>query len=206
MPPPASKRRTSSTSFDRIEGEGPKSFTAFRAYRDMGPDRTIDDVRKSLGRDTGYERLLYKWSSEFNWVERARAWDNMLEHKAREYAEGFIPVWEQRRQAALEAMWVFSEKLMARAEAMLSHPIVKEVTMESEDGRTHYTIVRPCGWSWSSVATVVKTAAELQAAVIAEGLLSSDDEAFDVETATADDLRAFIARAKARPRTRGAAT
>jgi hypothetical protein len=40
---------------------------------------------------------------------------------------------------------------------------------------------------------------------IAEGLLLSDDEQFDVESATADELREYLRRAKARRGTRGAA-
>jgi hypothetical protein len=204
MPPPASKRRTSSKSFDRIEGEGPKAFAAFAIYRDMGPDRTLAAVLDALGKASGYSRMLEEWSSDWNWVERARAWDNMLAAKAREVAEGYIPVWEQRRQDALERMMLFSAKLFARAEAMLDHPIVKEVTRETEDGRTIYNIIEPAGWTWSGLATVVRTAAELQTATIAEGLMVADEDSFDVESATEDELRGYLRRAKARRGPRGA--
>jgi hypothetical protein len=164
----------------------------------MGPDRTVEAVK----RQSGQSDHIYRWCAGWNWVERARAFDAMIDQKAREIAEGFIPLWEQRRQFALERMMLFSAKLMAKAEAMLDHPIVKEITRESEDGRTTYHIVEPAGWNWSGLATVVKTAAELQAATIAEGLMLNADQDFDVETATADQLRAFIRRSKGR----GAAT
>lgn len=122
----------------------------------------------------------------------------MIEVRAREVAEGYLPIWEQRRQVSLERMMLFASKLFARAEAMLDHPIVKEVTRESADGRTIYHIVEPAGWTWGSLATMVKTAAELQSAVIAEGLAESYDESFDVESATADELRDYINRTSRR--------
>jgi hypothetical protein len=203
MPPPASKRRTSSRSFDRIEGESPRAYEAFCLYRNMGPDRTLEAVRTSAGYSS--PRLLFRWSSEWNWGERSKAFDDHVEARAREIAESYLPEWEARRQASLEAMWLLSTRLMDRAESMLTHPITKEVTRESEDGRTKYVIVEPANWTWSGLATVVRTAAELQAATIAEGLLLSDEAAFDVESATADELREFLRRAKARRGTRGTA-
>jgi hypothetical protein len=201
MPPQPQRPLTTSRSFDRIEGESPAAFEAFCLYRNMGSGRSLVKVREALGRPPE-DRMLYKWSSDYNWVARVKHFDEMIELKAREIAESYIPIWEQRRQVALERMMLFSAKLMSKAEAMLDHPIVKEVTQKSEDGRNHYTIIDPAGWTWSGLATVVKTAAELQAATIAEGLMLSDDQSFDVETATADQLRAFIRRSKSR----GAAT
>lgn len=198
MPPTPQNPLTTSRSFDRIEGENPKAFEAFVLYRNMGPDRTLAKTAVQLGRVPGYVRYLEEWSADWNWRERARYWDDLIEQKARERAEAYIPIWEQRRQVALERMMLFSAKLMSKAEAMLDHPIVKEVTRESDDGRNHYTIIEPAGWTWAGLATVVRTAAELQAATIAEGLMLSDDQSFDVETASPDQLRAFIRRSKGR--------
>lgn len=195
MPPEASQRLTASRSFDRVEGESPQSYGAFVLYRNMGPDRTLDRVSNELSKSTA---LIRKWSSEWNWRERCETWDRLIEVRAREVAEGYLPIWEQRRQVSLERLMLFSSKLFAKAEAMLDHPIVKEITRESADGRTIFHIVEPCSWTWGSLATMIKTAAELQASVISEGLAESADEAFDVESASPEELRAFIEKTRKR--------
>ena len=197
MPPIPSNPLTTSRSFDRIEGESSRAYEAFCIYRNMGPGRTIEGVRKAIGRPDG-DHQLYKWSSDYNWVARVKYFDDIIEQKARDLAESYIPMWEQRRQFALERILLFSAKMMAKAEVMLDWPIAKEVTRHSEDGRTIYQITEPSKWSFGSLATLIKTAAELQTAAIAEGLMLSDDQSFDVETATADELRAFINRHKSR--------
>jgi hypothetical protein len=197
MPPIPGNPLTNSRSFDRIEGESPQAYEAFCTYRNMGAGRSIEKLRQSLGRPEG-DRMLYKWSSDWNWVARVKYFDEMIEQKAREIAESYIPMWEQRRQVALERMMLFSAKLMSKAEAMLEWPIEKEVTRESEDGRTVYHIVEPAKWNFGSLATMIKTAFDVQTAAISEGLILSDEDSFDVETASPDELRAFINRSKRR--------
>jgi hypothetical protein len=165
-------------------------------YRDMGPTRSIARVNRDNGKRAGWLRQLEDWSSDWNWVERARAYDDHLEAKAREIADRYLPMWEERRQVALERMMLLASKLLARGEAMLDHPMTKEVTRESSDGRTVYNIIEPAGWTWGAIATVIRTGAELQAAVIAEGLAESETEAFDVESASPEELKAFIEKTR----------
>lgn len=199
MPPEASQRLTASRSFDRLEGETTKAYEAFVTYRNLGPKRTIPATVEALNRPEGYARMLYEWSSDWNWGERAEHFDAIINLRAREIVEEHIPLWESRRQVALERMMMFSAKLMNRAEAMLDHPLTKEVTRESADGRTIYNIIEPSKWNWGSLATIIRTAVEIQTAAISEALVLSEDESFDVESATADELKAFIARSKRKP-------
>jgi hypothetical protein len=85
---------------------------------------------------------------------------------------------------------------------MMSHPLTRETTMEV--GGREVTVIEPARWNWSTIISGLKMVAELEAATIAEGMMEYDAD-FDVETATADELREFLRRAKARRGTRGAA-
>ena len=69
--------------WERMEGEGPKAFEAFRVYRDMGPERTITAVGKQLSKS---RNLIDRWKDRWNWAERVRAYDNGLERTAHQEA------------------------------------------------------------------------------------------------------------------------
>jgi hypothetical protein len=58
--------------YDRLPGETAKAYAAFSLYRDMGIERSVDAVSKVLGKSTVF---LCRWSSKYEWVERAEAWD-----------------------------------------------------------------------------------------------------------------------------------
>ena len=59
--------------WERQENETPKQFEAFVIYRDMGEERSLQNVANQLAKS---RQLLTRWSSANNWVERSRAWDN----------------------------------------------------------------------------------------------------------------------------------
>lgn len=61
--------------WERQPEESAKAFEAFAIYRDMGNDRSIAKVAEKLGKS---EALLHRWSSKFDWVNRAAAWDDEL--------------------------------------------------------------------------------------------------------------------------------
>lgn len=58
--------------WEQQENEGPMPFEAFQIYRDMGLSRSLAKVGEKLGKS---ETLMSRWSSDHNWVERAKAWD-----------------------------------------------------------------------------------------------------------------------------------
>lgn len=184
------------TTFERLPKEPMKAWQAFVMYRDMGFDRTMEGVRLSLTKPSGYLRQLQEWSIRFEWVKRARLYDDHIERSARAAAERSIPLWEQRRQESLEANMALAAKLRDRLSEMLDHPITKEVIKEF-DGKT-VTYIIPANWSFSSIANMVKVVAELEAATIGEAMQGAGHETFDVESATIDELRAFISRNRSR--------
>ncbi len=52
--------------------ETARAHRAFLAFRNLGPDRTIAATARALGCSAA---LLYRWSRQHNWMERAYAWD-----------------------------------------------------------------------------------------------------------------------------------
>lgn len=64
----------------RQPGEGIKPYEAFNTYMLMGTERSQAKVSNELGKSTA---LLSKWSVQWNWVERATAWDVEQERLAR---------------------------------------------------------------------------------------------------------------------------
>lgn len=78
--------------WNKQKGESSKAFGAFRLYREMGAARSIPKVRDAMGKDSGYDRWLEKWSSKFDWVARSEAFDAFEDEQK-----------QAERQAAREA-------------------------------------------------------------------------------------------------------
>ena len=66
--------------WERQKGESAQAYEAFVTYRDMGAERSVTRVSQSLNKSRG---LIGRWSSQWNWTERVRAYDNELEKEAR---------------------------------------------------------------------------------------------------------------------------
>lgn len=66
--------------WERQTDESAKAYEAFASYRDMGSERSIRAVAHKLGKSS---TIIARWSSAWNWVERARAWDNELTRRAK---------------------------------------------------------------------------------------------------------------------------
>lgn len=76
-------------SWERIQGESTKAYNAFCAYRDLGPERSLEKARHMLGKSR-VKRCLEEWSSKYNWVERSVAYDDYIEKKKRADREAEI--------------------------------------------------------------------------------------------------------------------
>jgi hypothetical protein len=69
--------------WDRRDGETSAAHAAFRAFRDLGPTRTMPKLRDAHPELSTQTRL---WSARWDWVARASAWDDaqhMLEDAER---------------------------------------------------------------------------------------------------------------------------
>jgi hypothetical protein len=95
--------------FERLPGEPSRAYYAFTKYRNLGPKRSLSAVQQELElerirqeynatgslpvrtgvhQDGGHERatkrpqrsgVLGRWSMQWDWVERAQAWDRYID-------------------------------------------------------------------------------------------------------------------------------
>ena len=73
--------------WERQKNESEKAFAAFKMFLDFGDERTQQKVAEKSNKDAS---LIHRWASDYNWQERARAWDNsLLELKRRNYAKRY---------------------------------------------------------------------------------------------------------------------
>lgn len=65
----------SENSWERQQGETAQAFEAFTLYCKMGDERSLGKVGKKLGKSA---TLIERWSSQWNWVNRCRDYDNEI--------------------------------------------------------------------------------------------------------------------------------
>jgi hypothetical protein len=93
-----------------LPGEPPKAYAAFCVYRDLGPNRSLDQAgwRIYPGTQTGRKRgatgRIREWADWWRWAQRAAAWDAALEASRR---ARFVQASEAiaERQAAAAALF-----------------------------------------------------------------------------------------------------
>ena len=184
--------------WERQPKESEEAYAAFLAYRDMGVKRTVAAIGKGDGKRTGFQRRCEGWSAKWRWVDRAREWDNRVQGTRDKVTLAEQAKWERRRLRMLDNNWRNARRLQALIRKMSEFPIEQDVT---EDG-AEIRMVAPAKWTFDTLAKLVKTAAEVEAATINEALPRGDD-AFDPDTATPEECQAFLARQAGRgtPRT-----
>lgn len=64
--------------YERQPYETKKQFEAFKVYRDMGFDRSIREVARTLNKSAS---MIGRWSSANNWVERVKQYDVDMDRK-----------------------------------------------------------------------------------------------------------------------------
>jgi len=79
--------------WERQKGESARAFEAFLVYLQMGPERSIRAVAQKCTKSVS---LIRRWSSDNNWVERCRAWDNYLQQEAKKAAVAEVRRMNQR--------------------------------------------------------------------------------------------------------------
>lgn len=94
------KKEVKAQEWERQPEETAKAFEAFAIYRDMGNDRSIAKVAEKLGKS---EALLHRWSSRYEWVKRAAAWDDEVARQtARELMRDMAKTRARQRKQALK--------------------------------------------------------------------------------------------------------
>ena len=100
--------------FEQLPRESAKAFGGFRAYLDLGSERTIAAVGKKVGKRP---RFLQRWAKKFDWEGRARAFEQHfreIERKAIEKAACDAAVeWWQLHEPAKRQAWMEAEEMIA---------------------------------------------------------------------------------------------
>ncbi|WP_422928362.1 hypothetical protein [Singulisphaera sp. PoT] len=179
--------------------ESASAYRAFLVYRDLGPDRTVnlasrklaempspEGARKRRGKAAegprkgaenpkpGASGQIRKWAKDYNWAERATAYD---QHLARAKVRGEVKAIEsyaaKRRREELEAEDVaLAAAIQLKIDALqiLKSPLYTTTDVREElgpDGRViavHKTI-EPAGWRRRDAAFMLKTARDLEDSV-----------------------------------------
>ncbi len=78
------KKNQEKMAWDRAEGETIKAFKAFCVYRDLGPERSLEKTGEIIGKSGSH---MGNFSAEYNWRERAAAYDEYNDRVKREKYE-----------------------------------------------------------------------------------------------------------------------
>lgn len=132
--------------WERQKGESEKAYEAFSEYRDMCEKRTYQAVAEKLQKSC---TLIRRWSSQWEWKERVRAYDNELEKEARKKAvadrkamtERHIGIAMQLQKKALEALSTLS------VEDMSAKDVKEYIKMATDLERLNRTLEEDSGKS-----------------------------------------------------------
>jgi hypothetical protein len=107
--------------FEQLPRESNKAFAAFRTYLEMGPQRSMAEVGRKLGKSEG---LIERWSRKYDWAGRVSAYGAHLATVEREATEALVRVksaeWLKRQQEVREREWEMHEKCIAAAKRALA--------------------------------------------------------------------------------------
>jgi hypothetical protein len=98
---------------DRQPRETAVAFEAFRAYLELGPARSTAKVARALGKS---KTLMDRWSSQWSWVERVRAFDSAA---ARTTDEAHLEVLARRSKRQAEIAQLHGEASLVVAREVL---------------------------------------------------------------------------------------
>lgn len=119
--------------WDRQELESAKAYAAFCAYRDQGVEfRSLRNLAVTLGKPFN---LMKRWSGEWNWVARCRAYDTYLELRSRKDREKQhskdLAEFAKRRKAAAQALQGASINLLLKVSKRIEQMSEKDITPDN---------------------------------------------------------------------------
>lgn len=86
--------------WERRSDESEPAFEAFKLYREMGLGRSTAKVGQRLGKS---KTLIDRWSSTYEWVRRALAYDRYVDERWRDARErALLETYERQAQLGLE--------------------------------------------------------------------------------------------------------
>ena len=100
--------------FEQQPKESAKAFAAFKAYLDMGAERSLEAVAQKFSKSS---RLLKRWSSKYDWQARVKAHAAHLSEVERQAIERVAVEkaveWQQTHEAIRRTAWREAEETIA---------------------------------------------------------------------------------------------
>jgi hypothetical protein len=108
------EQRTTAMPFEQQRKESHKAFAAFRAYLELGAERSLALVAEKLGKS---KTMMEKWSRKFDWPARVQAHAAHVADLERKAIEGRAVEkaveWEKTHEAIRREAWAEAEKSIA---------------------------------------------------------------------------------------------
>jgi hypothetical protein len=113
--------------FDRRPKESAKAFAAFSVYLSLGPERSLAEVGRKLGKSEG---LIERWSRKFQWAARVDAHTAHMTAVERESQEALTRAsaaeWLRRTEQVRQREWEMHEKCIDAARRALKAFVEQE--------------------------------------------------------------------------------
>ncbi len=107
---------TKNMPWDRLQAESDRAWEAFRRFRDMGVNRTVANVRRSMGIADGTS-TCEGWAIRYHWRVRASAWDDHLDKIAQKaYEDEAATMGRRHAQIGMKLQNLGSERIVEIAE------------------------------------------------------------------------------------------
>lgn len=97
--------------WERQEGETPRAYEAFCVYRDLGPNRSITKTAQELNKN---RTTIGEWSTKYEWVKRAAAWDSEQDRIARRMQIEEIKKMRKKHAALANSMLIKAAKALQK--------------------------------------------------------------------------------------------
>lgn len=157
--------------WERTKGEPGRAYSAAWEYFKMGSARSHSAVAARLGKRVSQ---MQRWSTRWNWVIRAAAYDDhlvSLEQQAiAKLATEQAEKWKRRFEEHHEKKYLRGEKMEAKAEQMLGFPLA---TVTNENGKT---TVHPARWRLKDAAVIAAAGSRMKEEALQETVGTSDVE------------------------------
>ena len=185
--------------FDRERHESSKAFDAWSIYRDLGAQRSLKKTAELYYGTTANVRQLERWSSRFNWVERARASDVEQEMLRRSAVEEYLAsqaVNRAEREAQIgEFLLTVREEAAMKALSMLRWPLSEQrILQEDEHGNEVTVVLVPAKWSMNTAIGLARLAAGAVPGLAPVREASDEDDAgWDLSALSVEEIKTFLA-------------
>jgi hypothetical protein len=179
--------------------ETTKAFEAWTIYRELGAQRSLKKTAELYYGRTSNVRQLQRWSSRFNWVERARACDVEREMLRRSAVEEYLATQAEdhaeREGRIAEILLTVREEAAKQALSIVRWPLSEQrILQEDENGNEITVILMPAKWSMNTALGMARLAAGAVPGLAPVREDSDEaDAGWDLSALSEEEIQTFLA-------------